>query len=66
MWPFDEQFVAVCKAVREMPFAPKAVSAAVALAVVVLAAGGTVYEAQAALHTSAIVSVVIAALRGEP
>jgi urease accessory protein UreF len=66
MWPFSEHFVAVSKTVSEMPFVHKAVSAAVALAVVVLALGGSVYEAQAALHTSALVSVVIAALRGEP
>jgi len=56
MWPFSEG----------LPFVQKAVSAAIALAVVVLAMGGTVHEAQAVLQTSAAVSVVIAALRGEP
>ena len=56
MWPFSEG----------LPFVQKAVSAGIAPAVVVLAMGGTVHEAQAVLQTSAAVSVVIAALKGEP
>ena len=57
MWP---------QSLSDLPFAQKAVSAAVGLAVVVLACGGTVHEAQAVLQTSAAISVVIAAVRGEP
>ena len=54
------------KSLCDLPFAQKAVTAAVALTVVVLALGGTVHEAQAVLQGSAAVSVVIAAIRGEP
>lgn len=66
MWPFGEGLLTAYKSLGDLPFAQKAVSAAVGLAVVVLALGGTVHEAQAVLQTSAAVSVVIAALKGEP
>jgi hypothetical protein len=66
MWPFGEGLLTTYKSVSDLPFVQKAVSAAVGLAVVVLALGGTVHEAQAVLQTSAAVSVVIAALKGEP
>lgn len=66
MWPFGEGLLTAYKSLSALPFVHKAVSAAVGLAVVVLAMGGTVHEAQAVLQTSAAVSVVIAALKGEP
>ncbi len=65
MRPFDG-FSTVWNSICDLPFVQKAVTAAVALAVVVLALGGSVHEAQTALQTSALVSVVIAAMRGEP
>ena len=66
MWPFGEELLTAYKSLGDLPFAQKAISAAVGLAVAVLALGGTVHEAQAVLQTSAAVSVVIAALKGEP
>lgn len=59
MWP-------IYRTVSALPFAQKAVTVAVGLAVIVLALGGTIHEAQAVLQTSAAISVVIAAIRGEP
>jgi hypothetical protein len=59
MWP-------TYRTVSALPFVQKAVTAAVGLAVMVLALGGTIHEAQAVLQVSAAVSVVIAAVRGEP
>jgi hypothetical protein len=56
----------IYETVSALPFAQKAVTAAVALAVVVLVLGGTIHEAQAVLQTTAAISVVIAAARGEP
>lgn len=65
MWP-SNGLNAVWDSICALSFVEKAVTAAVALAILVLALGGTVHEAQTALQTSAVVSVVIAAMRGEP
>jgi len=66
MWPFGDGWLIAYKSLSDLPFAQKAVTAAVGLAVVVLACGATLHEAQVVLQTSAAVSVVIAALKGEP